>query len=394
MKKIFVTTTLLLFTLNVFAYSHPGYAYNSSFWKVPSLTGLNSPECRAFQDRQGLKYIINMGDPYTGPYNCERDDLGSNSRKRNLFGQGNYVDGLKHGVWIEYRVRQSVCITNRQNSANFDSQEPVLARDHYRLKGSYINGTKEGKWEEYLNTVMNIYRIDCIVNFSEGQPDGSFVRWYENGQKEVAGIYIGGKKEGLWRYWYESGQKQKERNYSKDLRNGTSTGWDENGQIRITGSFVDGKRHGKLTKWASRGNKTSEASYRNDVLHGNSFQFLGCCVPIQDAPKAIVKVKVHYKGLFYYTLELIRIRESKDNLFQVLLITMSKEGLPQSLYMLDFAPHYYEHPDNNGTIFELPNLEAALYNDDLSWKWTWVIPFVNSLNKSVSEEWGKMRRVK
>ena len=79
----------------------------------------------------------------------------------------------------------------------FPSSSSYNNSNHHRLKTSwYENGQKES-----------------VINFKDGDPDGSWTEWYENGQKEGEGSFKDGKEDGLWIAWHENGQKQREMNF-------------------------------------------------------------------------------------------------------------------------------------------------------------------------------------
>ena len=74
--------------------------------------------------------------------------------------------------------------------------------------------------------------------FKDGEPDGLWTEWYENGQKDLEGTYKDGKKDGLWISWYENGQKEWEETwkapsgsggYSKSI---SKKRWWKDGSVR------------------------------------------------------------------------------------------------------------------------------------------------------------------
>ncbi len=46
------------------------------------------------------------------------------------------------------------------------------------------------------------------MHYANGVPDGLWLEWYENGQKELEYSYVNGKKDGNWTVWYENGNKK------------------------------------------------------------------------------------------------------------------------------------------------------------------------------------------
>ena len=63
--------------------------------------------------------------------------------------------------------------------------------------------TKNEEFAGYFLTSIN----------KDGEPDGLWTRWYEDGQKHVKGTFKDGKKVGEWIYYKEDGFIKKVENY-------------------------------------------------------------------------------------------------------------------------------------------------------------------------------------
>ncbi len=94
----------------------------------------------------------------------------------NLLEQGEFLDGLEEGPWIE--TSGDVC-----------------------MKGSYREGLRHGMWMIY-QLERGMERIDSILifkgNFQDDSPDGKHSHYYDEGRLKEEGVYIMGKKEGDW----------------------------------------------------------------------------------------------------------------------------------------------------------------------------------------------------
>jgi len=90
------------------------------------------------------------------------------------------------------------------------------------------------------------------------------IRYHQNGQKEMEGGFVNGKKEGLWTAWFENGQKQSEGYYENDLRHGKSTVWKQNGLKYYEGQYAHGKLHGTWTFYDTDGSKNKEVIFEHD----------------------------------------------------------------------------------------------------------------------------------
>jgi len=90
-------------------------------------------------------------------------------------------------------------------------------------KGAYKNGKKEGPWVGYYEN-GKLYSKGAFKN---GEQEGPWVLYYKNGQLLNKGAYKNGKKEGPWVWYnndyYKNGQRYdgtKDEDFSGIYRNG------------------------------------------------------------------------------------------------------------------------------------------------------------------------------
>lgn len=93
-----------------------------------------------------------------------------------IIASGGYLEGEKEGEWL-YRVG-----------------------DHTE-KGSYTVGIREGIWRYYANENIRIYE----GNYSQGNPDGKHVYYYENGNVMEERFYNKGIRERNWKKYDPEG---------------------------------------------------------------------------------------------------------------------------------------------------------------------------------------------
>ena len=101
----------------------------------------------------------------------EYDSLG------NIIATGEYINGLKDGVWI-YQIG-----------------------DH-KEEGKYIDNLKQGEWT-YIYTNNN--QLAFEGDYKNGFEDGKHTYYYLNGQIKEQGKYSLGKKEGTWKKYDDEG---------------------------------------------------------------------------------------------------------------------------------------------------------------------------------------------
>ena len=67
--------------------------------------------------------------------------------------------------------------------------------------------------------------------YTDGEQDGMWTYWHENGQKSSEGTYTDGEQDGMWTYWHENGQKGAEGTYKDGEEDGMWTYWTEEGEL-------------------------------------------------------------------------------------------------------------------------------------------------------------------
>ena len=151
--------------------------------------------------------------------------------------------------------------------------------------GTYINGEKDGPWTEWHDNGQ----VKLKESYKNKKRNGKWVFWYENGQIKTEGDYIDSKKSGKWTNWYpwgwrsaevenqgaddsyfilwfEDQQRSSQGNYSKGRENNIWMWWSREGLLDSSGVFDRGRRIGKWTFRDIEKNKQLEGRYENGIL--------------------------------------------------------------------------------------------------------------------------------
>ena len=107
-------------------------------------------ETNDVQERNGLYYLVNQQEPFTGDNLCVYTNSGQ------YYSKGKIKKGKEDGNWTSW----------------------------------YENGQKKRE-----------------KNYKDGKKDGKSTYWYHHGQIGYERTYKDGKKDGKETWWYESGQK-------------------------------------------------------------------------------------------------------------------------------------------------------------------------------------------
>ena len=90
--------------------------------------------------------------------------------------------------------------------------------------------------------------------------NGSFISWYENGQREQEGSHKDGERWGRWTWWYENGHKKEEGSW-KIGKVGEWFEWYENGRMEKSEIYKEGERDGRFTYYDKNGKMISDGYY-------------------------------------------------------------------------------------------------------------------------------------
>lgn len=104
---------------------------------------------------------------------------------------------------------------------------------------------------------------------STGKKQGTWTRWYANGQKDYEIAYTEGRRDGKATFWEEDGSKYQETYSIKGKWHGIEKTWCPNGTLSSGTQWVDGEMQGLATSWYCNGQKNAEGqmsgSYRIGV---------------------------------------------------------------------------------------------------------------------------------
>ena len=120
-----------------------------------------------------------------------------------------YVNGVKTGEWVTTNIYHS-------------------GVDKYHIdtwQGEYVDGLKQGLWEMYYEHPANGISkyLQVRGSYLSDIKDGEWIEWYPNLEKKYQGSYNNGNKDSLWSWWDEDGKLYTEGTYKNGLKHGTWT---------------------------------------------------------------------------------------------------------------------------------------------------------------------------
>jgi antitoxin component YwqK of YwqJK toxin-antitoxin module len=118
-----------------------------------------------------------------------------------LLREETYIDGLVNGTMVEYADDSTSHVITKGELIDGLKEGPwFFEMADYREEGTYKGDKREGMWK-HIYTTNGKTRFEG--NFTDGQPDGKHVFYFENGHVWMEGKFIFGRREGDWKYYDE-----------------------------------------------------------------------------------------------------------------------------------------------------------------------------------------------
>ena len=92
--------------------------------------------------------------------------------------------------------------------------------------------------------------------------NGEYIKYYKNGVMEMRGMMKDGNRDGLWKSWYEDGSPWSETTFSHGKKNGKTITWYDNEKKRYEGFYTDDKESGHWTFWDEGGKQQYSKDYK------------------------------------------------------------------------------------------------------------------------------------
>ena len=153
--------------------------------------------------------------------------------------QGEFQNGNKNGVWMEYYPTGQLQ-TNRFfiNGNNHGELTEWHMNGQVLKKGLYVLGERHGEWKEWFDDGS----LDKIYHYEDGILEGAYVTYWTNSNSKVLnrGLFENGLKQGEWISYYPTGQVSWRENYLNGKKHGDFTSYDFSGRVISKTSYIEG----------------------------------------------------------------------------------------------------------------------------------------------------------
>lgn len=187
-----------------------------------------------------------------------------------------YVEGKKHGWWIEYLDSNSLLV-GKDTAVYYGlvvydkGQKTEIAR-YYTIKGdrlqtetSYLNNKRNGVNKIYFPDTL---ALKAEINYKDDFIEGEGINYYRNGKPKLRGYYKKGKLHGVERSYYHDGGLRNEIPYINGIREGMAIEYFENGKPSGKTPYMLDKIEGEALKYFESGALQAVFTYVSSQKHG------------------------------------------------------------------------------------------------------------------------------
>lgn len=180
---------------------------------ISGLIGCNAPTKKPGPASvEGLSSLPSNAETEVYSDNPNRVKVTLKDQAGKISAQGDFLNGMKHGTWIEYHINELVKSTT-----------------------SYINGVQQGPHTE----IDDRGQLTLSAYYNQGELHGTYIAYSRNNIKERM-QYENGKLEGLKSTYFDTGKIQEESMYSNGKINGTSKWYDQEGNVKLEYEYENG----------------------------------------------------------------------------------------------------------------------------------------------------------
>lgn len=204
-----------------------------------------------------------------------------------------YVHGERNGIFKEYDKNGNVrSIRKFENDIEADANtvSPLkYKRDYYnngqiKTEITFRNGKPEGirrDFDEDGNVVKScVYRNGVLVSegiiLNDGQKQGLWREYYNDGKLKSEGSYENNNKSGKWKYYYRNQVIEQTGNYNKKGQlSGKWLWYYPDSKLMREENFKRGKLDGMFVEYDSKGRIVEQGEYSEGLKTGNWVEVQG-----------------------------------------------------------------------------------------------------------------------
>ncbi len=212
----------------------------------------------------------------------------------NIQMEGSFKDDLKDGYFKEYSENGDLIRISKYSDGQLqpeasEIQKLEVQKEYYsngnvKISAMFRNGIPEGIRKEYDSAgrieKAQLFKNGRIVGEGlvkeDGNREGPWREYYEEGQLKAEGVYENDKPVGKWKYYYQDGKTEQTGNFTKQgKRDGTWKWYYENGALLREESYRNGMKDGLSSEYEESGKVIFEGEFIDDLEDGPWFEITG-----------------------------------------------------------------------------------------------------------------------
>jgi antitoxin component YwqK of YwqJK toxin-antitoxin module len=207
---------------------------------------------------------------------------------KQMYQQGWYHKGELSGEWLTYyadgKLKQRNYYTNGKSygfSENYAGNGKLESKYFYFediIKKEYYYNPA-GELIEEINIDVDSADYNLTNKFVTGKLSssyqmrynkrhGKFISNYFSGNRYCDGIYFNGDENGYWKWYHENGKLYKEGKYNHGSKDGVWKTYHENGKINKESTYLSGAAIGTEKTYNEQGVLTQSREFKSNTEHG------------------------------------------------------------------------------------------------------------------------------
>lgn len=146
--------------------------------------------------------------------------------------------------------------------------EMKSAKDFVAAESKIIGGKYNGTFTWYHPSG----KVLSQKNIVEGDDEGEYKRFYQNGSLYITGFFSNDMKTGIWTSYYEGGGVNYTENYYQNMKDSIHITYYENGKVRLTESYFAGEQDGDETHYDLNGELMVKKIFIEDEIIGYQYK--------------------------------------------------------------------------------------------------------------------------
>ncbi|CAL2083337.1 toxin-antitoxin system YwqK family antitoxin [Tenacibaculum sp. 190524A05c] len=191
-------------------------------------------------------------------------------------------------IVLSFVVTSFTAFCQKTNQFDANGERDGLWRKYYnngdlRYEGEFKNGKEIGTFTFYNRGSS----YPAIVKVFSSKTDTASVKFYNKSRIKTSGKMIGKKRVGKWIYYFSDGKRVfSEENYDNGVLHGVVKNYYDNGNVTEETHYKEGKKHGTSKIYTENGVLIEDVNYENGKLNGEGKYF---------DIKGVIKEKGMYK---------------------------------------------------------------------------------------------------